>query len=49
MTNTTELRTQLLDELRRDLVGPHAPDERLIDRPTVQYFTSIVAKQRRTN
>lgn len=42
MTTTTELRTQLLDEIRRDLVGPHAPDEILSDRPTVQYLTGIL-------
>jgi hypothetical protein len=42
MTTTTELRTHLLDELRRDLVGPHAPDELLTDRPTVQYLTGIL-------
>ena len=42
MTTTTELRTRLLDELRRDLIGPHAPDELLNDRPTVQYLTGIL-------
>lgn len=42
MPTTTQLRTQLLAELRRDLVGPHAPDELLTDRPTVQYLTGML-------
>lgn len=42
MTTTTELRARLLDELRTDLIGPHVSDERLTDRPTVQYLTGIL-------
>lgn len=42
MTTTTHPRTQLLDELRRDLVSPHNPDELLTDPPTVQYLTGIL-------
>jgi len=38
----TRLRTQLLDELRRDLIGPHTGDELLSDRPTVEYLTGIL-------
>ncbi|MGB9631714.1 MAG: DISARM system helicase DrmA [Chloroflexaceae bacterium] len=38
----SELRDRLIAELRRDLVGPHAPDEEISDRPTVQYLTGIL-------
>lgn len=38
----TDLRTQLLDELRRDLIGPHNENELLSDRPTVEYLTGIL-------
>ena len=37
-----ELRDRLIAELRRDLVGPHTPEEVLSDRPTVQYLTGIL-------
>jgi hypothetical protein len=42
MTSTTDLRANLLSELRRDLVGPHTSDELLSDRPTVQYLAGIL-------
>lgn len=42
IVDTTELRASLLDALRTDLIGPHTPDERLTDRPTVQYLTGIL-------
>ena len=38
----SKLRDRLLAELRRDLVGPHTPDEELTDRPTVQYLTGML-------
>ena len=38
----TELRAQLLDELRCDLIGPHTENEQLSDRPTVEYLTGIL-------
>jgi Helicase conserved C-terminal domain len=41
-TTTTALRSLLLNELRRDLVGPHTEDERLHDYPTVEYLTGIL-------
>jgi hypothetical protein len=37
-----ELRTQLLDELRQDLIGPHSETERLNDPPTIEYLTGIL-------
>jgi len=40
--SVTELRTQLLDKLRRDLIGPHEENELLSDRPTVEYLTGIL-------
>lgn len=40
--SVTELRTQLLDELRRDLIGPQSETERLNDPPTVAYLTGIL-------
>lgn len=40
--SATELRTQLLDELRRDLIGPQAETERLNDSPTVAYLAGIL-------
>lgn len=36
------VRAYLVDELRKDLVGPSAPDEELTDRPTVHYLTGIL-------
>lgn len=44
MSNPTssELRDRLIIELRRDLIGPHAPDEEISDRPSVQYLTGIL-------
>jgi len=39
---SSELRDRLIAELRRDLVGPHAPDEEISDRPSVQYLTGIL-------
>lgn len=41
-TSSTALRAELLNELRRDLVGPHSPDEQLGDRPTIEYLTGIL-------
>jgi hypothetical protein len=35
-------RAFLIDELKRDLVGPAAPDEELTDRPTIRYLTGIL-------
>jgi hypothetical protein len=37
-----ELRMQLLDELRKDLIGPETATERLDDPPTVAYLTGIL-------
>lgn len=39
---SAELRDRLIAELRRDLVGPHALDEEISDRPSVQYLTGIL-------
>jgi len=35
-------RAFLIDELRRDLVGPATPDEELTDRPTIRYLAGIL-------
>lgn len=40
--SATELRVHLLDELRRDLIGPQAETEVLTDPPTVAYLTGIL-------
>jgi len=50
MSNPTssELRDRLIAELRRDLVGPHTPDEEISDRPSVQYLTGILYPAGRT-
>lgn len=42
ITSAHSLRDHLLEELRRDLVGPHSSGEQLRDRPTVQYLTGIL-------
>ncbi|EFO81539.1 putative DNA helicase [Oscillochloris trichoides DG-6] len=38
----SEIRDRLITELRRDLVGPHTPNEEISDRPSVQYLTGIL-------
>lgn len=40
--SVVELRTQLLDALRQDLIGPQTETERLDDPPTVAYLTGIL-------
>lgn len=40
--SVSDLRMQLLDELQRDLIGPHSETEQLSDPPTVEYLTGIL-------
>lgn len=40
--SVTDLRQQLIDELHRDLIGPHSDDELLNDSPTIEYLTGIL-------
>lgn len=37
-----DVRAYLIEELHRDLVGPHTPDEQFRDRPTVKYLTGVL-------
>jgi len=37
-----KVRAFLVDELKKDLLGPGKPDEELLDRPTVQYLAGIL-------
>lgn len=40
--SVTDLRRQLIDELRSDLIGPRSNDEQLSDSPTIEYLTGIL-------
>lgn len=40
--NSTELRTTLVERLKRDLVGPDQPEELIADRPSDRYLTGIL-------
>ncbi len=40
--SVTDLRRQLIDELRCDLIGPRSDDELLSDPPTIEYLTGIL-------
>jgi len=40
--SVVDLRRQLIDELRRDLIGPGSENEILSDAPTIEYLTGIL-------
>src|SRR5260370_1803105 len=40
--SVTDLRRQLIDELRCELIGPRSDDELLSDPPTIEYLTGIL-------